>query len=272
MTGAFYDPFAAAQEAETLRFPPMEGPAAQAPPVEALIYLPGERPPTLMDITAPRLSVCRGVAIALTAHVAVLGAALWLTHVHMPRSRSDAVQVALVMESTPHGNTSAPVPVARMAPPPEPAMSLAKPPSPPVPGAVAAAALPLPVPVPPAPPATAPAAKAPLYAVQGSKVVTAHVGAQMVLTDRPAAPDVGNSPPYYPPVARALGEEGEVDLAVQVLANGAVGRVVVARSSGFPRLDEAARQSLLSWHFRVALKQGVPVGSVFTYYVRYQLH
>lgn|GEM_PF-2058688 len=46
--------------------------------------------------------------------------------------------------------------------------------------------------------------------------------------------------PAYPRISQRRGETGIVKLAVQVLADGSVGTVVILQSSGFRRLDEAA--------------------------------
>jgi protein TonB len=248
---------------------------APAPEPTAAIYLPGEKPPTLTAITAPRLRVGRGVAIALALHLAVLGTALWMMRVHLPAPPPDGPVVAVVMEMPPHGNTPAPVPTPHLALPAPAKLAARLPPLPPPP---APPALPvpipaeLPLPAPPTPPVpAAPAKAAPPVLVQGIKAPDQREGSQLVRTTHPASPDAANPSPYYPPVARGLGEEGQVDLSVEVLASGQVGHVVLAKSSGYPRLDEAARQSLLSWRFHPAMKNGVPVASIFTYYVRYQL-
>jgi protein TonB len=246
-----------------------------APEPAAAIYLPGEKPPTLTAITAPRLRVGRGLAIALALHLAVLGTALWMMRVHLPAPPPDGPVVAVVMETPPHGNTPAFVPTPHLAPPAPAKLAARLPPLPPPP-APPALLVPtpaeLPLPAPPTPPVPAAPAKAvPPVLVQGIKAPDQREGSQLVRTTHPASPDAANPSPYYPPVARGLGEEGQVDLSVEVLASGQVGHVVLAKSSGYPRLDEAARQSLLSWRFHPAMKNGVPVASIFTYYVRYQL-
>lgn len=60
--------------------------------------------------------------------------------------------------------------------------------------------------------------------------------------------------PIYPEASRKRGEEGEVFLKVEVLANGRVGKTEVFESSGFARLDEAAVKTIISWRFKPALK------------------
>ena len=58
--------------------------------------------------------------------------------------------------------------------------------------------------------------------------------------------------PTYPPVSRRNGEEGIVRLKVLVDEKGRAKDVQIAQSSGFPRLDEAAKQAVARWKFVAA--------------------
>jgi protein TonB len=58
--------------------------------------------------------------------------------------------------------------------------------------------------------------------------------------------------PTYPPVSRRAGEEGVVRLKVLVDEKGRPKDVQIAQSSGFPRLDEAAKQAVSRWKFVAA--------------------
>jgi protein TonB len=58
-----------------------------------------------------------------------------------------------------------------------------------------------------------------------------------------------NPKPHYPALSRRLGESGRVLLRVFVEANGRASRVELRKSSGFARLDEAAREVLYRWRF-----------------------
>lgn len=58
-----------------------------------------------------------------------------------------------------------------------------------------------------------------------------------------------NPKPSYPMASRRLGESGVVHLRVHVGADGAADKVELKTSSGFPRLDEAARETVARWHF-----------------------
>ncbi|BCL74498.1 hypothetical protein JHS3_02340 [Jeongeupia sp. HS-3] len=66
---------------------------------------------------------------------------------------------------------------------------------------------------------------------------------------------LSNPRPAYPPQSRALGEEGSVTLRVRVGENGSAISVEVAKSSGFARLDEVARNTVKNrWKFVPAKK------------------
>lgn len=66
---------------------------------------------------------------------------------------------------------------------------------------------------------------------------------------------LNNPTPSYPPLARRLGEQGQVLLRVRVNAGGLPEQIEVQRSSGFARLDHAARLAVEQWRF-VAARQG----------------
>jgi periplasmic protein TonB len=66
--------------------------------------------------------------------------------------------------------------------------------------------------------------------------------------------------PEYPPASKRAGEEGTVTLDIYVLANGRIGDVRIKKSSGFPRLDEAAvREVKSSWRLQPGTEDGKPV-------------
>ncbi len=60
---------------------------------------------------------------------------------------------------------------------------------------------------------------------------------------------LNNPKPVYPAASRRLGEEGRVLLRVQVDAEGHAESVDIKTSSGFPRLDNAAREAVARWRF-----------------------
>ncbi len=64
-----------------------------------------------------------------------------------------------------------------------------------------------------------------------------------------------NPKPVYPPMSRRQGEEGKVIMRVKVSAQGVPLSVEISQSSGFSRLDEAAKAAVERWRF-VPAKQG----------------
>lgn len=67
-----------------------------------------------------------------------------------------------------------------------------------------------------------------------------------------------NPPPPYPRQSRRLGEQGKVVLAAEIATNGKALQALVNISSGYPRLDRAALESVLKWQFIPGKKAGVP--------------
>lgn len=72
-------------------------------------------------------------------------------------------------------------------------------------------------------------------------------------------PRVGLREPVYPPPEIRANHSGTVVLSVEVLPNGKVGAVRVARSSGYPRLDEAALKVAREWRLIPGTRDGVAV-------------
>jgi protein TonB len=79
------------------------------------------------------------------------------------------------------------------------------------------------------------------------------------------------SKPEYPRYSRIHGEEGKVELAVKIEADGRPGRVDVIRSSGHPRLDDAARRALEKAVFVPAREHGEAVASTKRIAFRFNL-
>ena len=88
--------------------------------------------------------------------------------------------------------------------------------------------------------------------------------------DRPPmlSRSANNRPPVYPEAARRAAMQGTVDLEVCVGRNGSPQSVAIAQSSGFPLLDDAARDAVSGWAFKPALHAGLPVVG----YTRVGLH
>jgi protein TonB len=102
---------------------------------------------------------------------------------------------------------------------------------------------PLPAVLPPPPPAVVPVA-----------AVAAPAPAPIV-APRFDADYLDNPAPVYPALSRRMGEFGRVLLRVQVTPEGSAAQIEIRESSGFERLDKAARDTVLRWRF-VPARQG----------------
>ena len=94
---------------------------------------------------------------------------------------------------------------------------------------------------------------------RGAKHVTAPV------------PVADNEPPSYPVASRRAREEGLVVVRVSVRVDGTAAEAVLAQSSGFPRLDQAALDAVGAWRFQPALRNGRPVERQLDVPVRFRL-
>lgn len=70
-----------------------------------------------------------------------------------------------------------------------------------------------------------------------------------------------NPVPVYPPLSRRLREEGKVLLRVYVGSDGLAQQLEVRESSGFDRLDKAARDVVQRWRFQPARQDGQAVAA-----------
>jgi protein TonB len=65
--------------------------------------------------------------------------------------------------------------------------------------------------------------------------------------------------PHYPPSSKRMREEGKVTLRILVNEKGRPEKVEIQKSSGFSRLDDAAKQAALSAVFKPYMEDGRPV-------------
>lgn len=188
------------------------------------------------DDFAPQASPARRglrFALILAAHVGLIWAVMELATRPEVREIASDLMVRLI-EPEPKKELPPPTPpkAPQRAVKPPPIMTAA--PETPAPSASFAVA-----PQPPAP-AVIEAAPAPAPAVVGARF---------------DADYLSNPKPVYPTASRRLGEEGKVLLRVRVSAAGAPLAVEVKQSSGFARLDEAAKAAVEQWRF-VPAKRG----------------
>ena len=88
---------------------------------------------------------------------------------------------------------------------------------------------------------------------------------------RPARPWPSNAPAAYTSAARMAREEGVVLLALLVDAEGRVQSVRLRVSSGYPRLDQIAQDTVRTWRFEPALQAGQKVESQLLQPIRFTL-
>lgn len=104
------------------------------------------------------------------------------------------------------------------------------------------------------------------------------------LAEKPAAPSggapglpsgepvpVGHIQPDYPAASRKLGEEGESVWMLTIAPNGRVTDAQLEKSSGHPRLDDAARDALLEARFSPGVQAGDAVAARKRFRIEFRL-
>lgn len=118
---------------------------------------------------------------------------------------------------------------------------------------------------------SAPANSTAITQVQ-NKVVAPPPPPKVEVTAPRSDPRRPNSQPPYPTVSKRLGEEGVVTLQLYVTENGRVAEAKVQKSSGFPRLDEAAvREARRNWRFIPAKRGGEIIAAWMSINVRFEI-
>jgi protein TonB len=180
-----------------------------------------------------------GLGATLALHAVV--AALVLSYEPARKALFDAAPIMVDLIVPPKTEPPKPQPPTEL-PKPKPVVKQAiqKPVELPILAAPAEAPSPVVV-APPPPPVPAPQVVAP---------------APIVVTEPIFNADYLNNPaPIYPSVSRRMGEQGRLVLRVLVSAAGAADEVQVRTSSGYLRLDEAAKETVRRWKF-VPAKRG----------------
>lgn len=77
--------------------------------------------------------------------------------------------------------------------------------------------------------------------------------------------------PKYPKISRIRGEVGKVGVSVSIDQKGIVETAKVVVSSGYERLDKAAKEASLKASFSPAIKNGVQVASDQVIYYQFEL-
>jgi protein TonB len=197
-----------------------------------------------IDLRPSRATQRTGAAFALFLH-AVAGIAL----LSYEPARSALFATAPLMvqlltpprpEAKPPAEPPKPKPVVKPRPkPPEPLPLITAPVEAPSPSPIIVP------PPPPPPPEPAPVVVAP-------PVVTAPIF---------AADYLDNPSPTYPALSRRNGEQGRVILRVLVNPAGRADQVEIRTPSGYARLDNAARDTVLGWRFVPAKRGDTPISA-----------
>lgn len=82
---------------------------------------------------------------------------------------------------------------------------------------------------------------------------------------------LNNPPPAYPHVSLRFNEQGTVRLRAYIGTDGKPTKITVLTSSGFPRLDQAAVESVHRWRFVPGTRNGLPEPMWAEVPVRFQL-
>lgn len=192
-------------------------------------------------------------ASVLALHGGALAAALaWATAtLPTPPEPPKVLSVSLLTAEVPPPEVRPPAPPPPALPrPPRPRPLIAAARAEPVPDAIVAP----PPPAEPEPAAEAVAAYAPAEAAPPAPSAPVPPSYDMAYLRNPA--------PAYPAISKKLREEGTVVLRVLVSETGEPISVDIAQSSGFARLDEAARRAVLRWRFTPSRQGDTPIRGV----------
>jgi protein TonB len=218
--------------------------------------LPRARP-TADWRSAGRSSRWTSAALVVALHVALVVALLQFESVRTAVTAAAPVMANLITprrekpEVVPKPPPP-PKPQVRHKPPPmpQPPITTAQPEAPPT-TYTAPPPPPTPVPVPPIEAPVAPVAVAPAPEQAPATVTPPRFNAAYLTNPAPA----------YPLVSREMGEEGRVVLRVFVNERGEPQEVQVRTSSGYNRLDDAARDTVRKWKFVPAKRGDTAVGA-----------
>lgn len=100
--------------------------------------------------------------------------------------------------------------------------------------------------------------QAPVAALQ-SESTSSKMSSAPISLPSAADPTFNNPKPPYPITSRENGEQGRVWLSLCVSEHGAISRLHLAESSGYPALDRSALNTVTHWKFRPASQNGAAI-------------
>jgi len=180
-------------------------------------------------------------------HVAALVALLQYAPVREALSSAAPIMVSLVTPSLEAEKPKVEPPKPKLEPVKK------KPVTPPLIAALVEAPSPIVAPAPPPEPPEPVEETAP--AVAAAPAAPSVAPAPPIIQPSFNADYLHNPPPPYPPQSRRLGEQGRVMLRVLVTPDGQAEQVALHSSSGSPRLDASALETVRRWKF-VPARQG----------------
>ena len=205
------------------------------------------------------------------AHAGLLGLLLLAPATPEPIMPPRALMVSLIEPAV-----EQPEPQPKPEPKPAPPKPVAKP-LPPPPVLVAERPLPAPSPVVEAPRTDPAPEPVPVILPPPAPAVKEAPNPAPPSPPSPPSPPrpadyLANPKPPYPHLSRRLGEEGTVRLNILVNPDGSVARLELASSSGHPRLDRSAMDTVQSsWKFEPARQGGRPVAAWVTVPIQFTL-
>lgn len=210
-------------------------PAGKAP--EPVPLAPGGRYGDRRRINLP------AIVLTITLHVALVGGLLHLQFRAEDKKVVKLISVNLTPEAPPPAPSAEELPDTAMTPivAPRPRIEVPRP-TPPI--AVTPEIRPVTIAAPPAPAPPPPVSLAP---------------PSVIKSDNLAAQMLSGRPPRYPIESRRKREQGTVLLSLTLGTDGSVAEISIARSSGFDRLDKAARDAVRRWRWAPVKRNGQPV-------------
>lgn len=190
--------------------------------------------PNLVRNTGRPRTNLRALVAVMALHAGLIGMALHRVHAG-EGVRETVLSVQLLTPLAPSPEKPRPLPPPPRPKMPEPVVARVKTSAPVVAEAVKPPPKQAEPPAPVAPPASpVPAEPAPAPALQPPRF---------------DADYLSNPSPIYPILSRRLAESGKVLLRVQVATDGHAAQVLLQQSSGYERLDNAAREAVAKWRF-----------------------
>ena len=219
--------------------------------------------PTSKPTTPPKPLLSRNLTIALSVVALHVGVIWALQSGLLIRAAEILIPVTVLSQlidapaqpqqakppappAPPKPTTAPPVPVRPAAPP----VPVAPAPAPLQPLAVAAPAAQATVQAAPAPAPSAPAKSS-------TPPPAAPAAAAVVQQPSSNADYLQNPKPAYPSLSARLGETGRTVYKVWIGVDGKPQRAELVSSSGFPRLDKAAYDTVMSWRYVPGMRNGV---------------